>query len=72
MNQENNSFDNLYSSKDNVQIETEGSISARTITSTSLSANLTVPKTSCDKFSKDLQYETERKRWSVEFLLCTK
>ena len=52
MNQEKNSFGNLHSSQDDVQIETVGSISAGTITSTSLSAILTVPKIARDNFSK--------------------
>jgi hypothetical protein len=53
MNQENNSFDNLHSSQDDIQTETEVSINAGTITSTSSSSYLTVPKTARDKFFKD-------------------
>ena len=44
MNQQNNSFDNLESSQDDVQIETEGSICSRKISSTSSPSNLMVPK----------------------------
>ncbi|CAF3849642.1 unnamed protein product [Rotaria magnacalcarata] len=63
MNQENNSFENLHPSQDDVQIqiEAEVSISAGTITSTTSSSILTTPKTARDKFFKDLQYETEKK-----------
>ncbi len=60
--QENNSFDNLNSTQDDIQIETEGSISAVPVFSASSSANLIVPKTARDKFFIDLQYEIEKKR----------
>jgi hypothetical protein len=70
--QENNCFGKFHSSQDGVQIETEGSIIAGTITSTFSSANLTIPQTVCDKLFKDHQYETEKKGWSVEFLLYRK
>lgn len=74
MNKEDDSVDNLHSTQDDVQIETDISISAGTINSTSAASNLTVPKATRDKFFKDLQYEieTEKKRWSAECLLCTK
>jgi hypothetical protein len=66
MNQENNTFDNLHSSQDNVQIGIEGSTSAATMTYTYSSANLTISSTIIDKLNKDLQYDT------VKFLLCSK
>ncbi len=61
MNQENNSFHNLSSSQDDIQIQVEGSTTATTITSTSFSSNLTVPKTARDKLFKDLQHKPEKK-----------
>lgn len=74
MNQENSSFANLHLSDDEVQIEAEVPSSAATNNSTSLptSTRLVVPKTARDKFFKDLQYETEKGRYSGECLLCTK
>ena len=47
----------------------EDSISAKTITSTSCLSNLAISKTALDKFFKDLQHESEKKRWSAECLL---
>ena len=71
INQEKHSFDNLHSTRDDVQIETEGSISAVAIFSTCSSANLIVSKTACDNFLKMFNMK-QKKRWSVEFFLCTK
>ena len=71
MNEEIISID-IHSSQGDFRIETESSISAGAITPTSSSLNVAVPKTARDKFFKDLQSETEKKRWSAECLLCQK
>jgi hypothetical protein len=72
MEQENIPSNNFQPSQDDVQKETEILISPTTTTSASSSSNLTVPKTARNKFFKDLQCETEKKRWSAECVLCTK
>ena len=72
MNQENNSFDHSSSSQDDIEVQEEGSITSTAITSTSSSSSLTVPRTALDKFFKDLQHDSVKKRWSAECLLCKK
>jgi len=74
INQENSSFANLHLSDDEIEIEAEVPSSAATnnFTSLSTSTRLVVPKTARDKFFKDLQYETEKGRYSGECLFCTK
>ena len=72
MNRENNSFENLHSSQDDVHIKTEGSTIGGTITTSSSSANLIVPKAVLDKLFKDLQFDKEKKRWLADFLCYTK
>ncbi|CAF2100505.1 unnamed protein product [Rotaria magnacalcarata] len=65
----NNSFKNLYSSTNEVQIIVAPSTSnTEEVASTSPSS--TTPRTARDKFFKDVQYDKEKKRWSAECLLC--